>query len=150
MQPVKLRFTLDGSPLIVRGERSIGTGRPARSERARGVTDRPEMIFDCASSLKCSAVLLTRGAAGAVLLRPGLAPVPVAAPVVNVVDATGAGDAFVGLFLAFWLSKSDPEAALNQAVQGASLSLTALGAQGRLVSAHEVTAGLNTAETGSA
>ncbi len=119
-------------------------------ETAPELTHSPERIFAHATSLQCRAVLLTRGAEGAVLLRPGMEPVRVAAPEVDVVDATGAGDAFVGLFLACWLAQDDHEAALAYAVRGASLSLTALGAQGRLASAQDVTGVLQTAEAGCA
>ncbi|WP_177215260.1 PfkB family carbohydrate kinase [Tranquillimonas alkanivorans] len=107
----------------------------------RGMQDvagAPERIFDTVTGNRCRALLLTRGADGAVLLRPGEQPVQCEAPAVDVVDATGAGDAFTGIFLASWLAQGDAEAALAHAVQGASLSLTALGAQGRLPSAQEV------------
>ncbi len=117
---------------------------------APGLAEQPECVFDHAQDLQCRAVLLTRGAEGAVLLRPGRAPVRVAAPAVEVVDATGAGDAFAGLFLGSWLSQGDLDAALAHAVRGASLSLTALGAQGRLVRAEDVTGALQGAELGDA
>lgn len=56
------------------------------------------------------AVVITLGAAGALLmLKPGLAQAPtapmtitVAAPRVEVLDSTGAGDSFVGAFAATW------------------------------------------------
>ena len=119
-------------------------------ESAPELSHRPETIFGHAVNLQCRAVLLTRGAQGAVLLRPDKKPVHVAAPVVDVFDATGAGDAFAGLFLACWLSQSDLETALTHAVRGASLSLTALGAQGRLVSAQDLADVTQTAESGCA
>ena len=48
-----------------------------------------------------AAVLLTRGSEGAVVISPA-AETAVAAPVVDVVDTIGAGDAFGGGFLAWW------------------------------------------------
>ena len=117
-----------------------------RDTFARMTEDSPEIarapgrIFDRTLRNRCRALLLTRGSDGAVLLRPGEAPVHCPAPCVEVVDATGAGDAFTGIFLASWLAHGDPDTALGQAVRGASLSLTALGAQGRLPSATEVSA----------
>jgi fructokinase len=48
-----------------------------------------------------SAVLLTRGAAGATVMSPGR-ETAVEAPRVDVVDTIGAGDAFGGGFLAWW------------------------------------------------
>lgn len=100
--------------------------------------ERPEAIFEDAAEPRCQAILLTQGADGATLLRPGSEPVREAAPDVPVVDVTGAGDAFTGLFLASWLSHGSLETALPHAVSGASLSLTALGAQGRLPTAAEL------------
>lgn len=100
----------------------------------------PARIFDCCPENRCRAVLLTRGPDGATLLRPGAAPLHQPAPRVAVVDATGAGDAFTGVFLASWLAQDDMAAALAHAVHGASLSLTALGAQGRLARAGDIAA----------
>lgn len=102
----------------------------------------PERLFELAPDLCCKAIVLTRGADGAVLLRPGLAPVHQPAPVVSVVDATGAGDALTGVLLGSWLSRGDLAQALAHGVRGASLAVTALGAQGRLVRAGEVGADL--------
>jgi sugar/nucleoside kinase (ribokinase family) len=98
----------------------------------------PVRLFDAAASPRCKALLVTGGAEGATLFRPGEAAVHRPAPRVDVVDATGAGDAFTGAFLASWLADGDDEAALSLAVRAASLSLTALGAQGRLPSAREL------------
>jgi sugar/nucleoside kinase (ribokinase family) len=95
-------------------------------------------VLDLVSQHRCKALTVTRGAEGAVLFRPGKAPVSVSAPAVDIVDATGAGDAFTGIFLASWLAGCGEERALAYAVAGASLSLTALGAQGRLVSAKDL------------
>ncbi|TJZ90176.1 LacI family DNA-binding transcriptional regulator [Paracoccus gahaiensis] len=102
------------------------------------LSQQPEHIFNSASSPRCRAVIVTRGAKGAMLLRPGHAPLILHAQATKVIDATGAGDAFVGLFLGSWLAQDDLEAALGHAVRGASLSLMALGAQGRLAVAADV------------
>jgi fructokinase len=51
-----------------------------------------------------SAVLLTRGAAGATVISPGR-QTDVEGPTVDVVDTIGAGDAFGGGFLAWWLGR---------------------------------------------
>jgi len=87
--------------------------------------------------------VLTLASAGAVLLRPGCAPLQVEPPRVEaVVDTTGAGDAFAGIFLASWLTDEDPEAALRRATHGAALSITALGALGKVVRAADLPADL--------
>jgi fructokinase len=51
-----------------------------------------------------SAVLLTRGGAGATVVSPGR-ETDVEAPTVDVVDTIGAGDAFGGGFLAWWSAR---------------------------------------------
>ncbi|MEA2254657.1 MAG: fructokinase [Solirubrobacteraceae bacterium] len=56
-------------------------------------------------------VLLTRGAAGAVVVTAD-GDVPVPAPTIEVVDTIGAGDAFGGGFLAWWRAQGLGRAAL--------------------------------------
>lgn len=90
-------------------------------------------LIDRTPGAEDALLLLTFAVRGAALLRRGRPPVRVRALQVAVVDATGAGDAFAGIFLGSWLNDGDPELALKRAVQGASMSLTQLGAQGRLV-----------------
>ena len=62
------------------------------------------------------------------------------APATPIVDATGAGDAFAGVFLGYWLHGTTPIEAARRAVVAASLAVTAEGAQGRLVPAAEIEA----------
>ncbi|MGJ8530251.1 PfkB family carbohydrate kinase [Maritalea sp.] len=98
----------------------------------------PERLFSRDKRHLCRAIVLTKGIHGATLLRPDTAPLNQSCPATQAVDVTGAGDAFTGLFLAAWLSCGDMEAALRHAVNGASLSVTALGAQGRIVRAEDI------------
>jgi len=112
-----------------------------------GLSDDPQKLFDFTSRARSKAILLTRGADGATLLRPGLPAVDCPVPVVEIADATGAGDAFTGIFLASWLAHGSFDAALSHAVHGASLSMTSLGAQGRLATARELGA-IEVAEAG--
>ena len=71
-------------------------------------------------------VVLTRGAAGAVL-RSRDGEVRVTAPAVGVVDAAGAGDALAGAYLAARLAGHDAGDALRRGVAAASLSCRARG-----------------------
>lgn len=98
----------------------------------------PSRLFDITAHPRCKALLLTQGPEGASLFRRGEAAVHCSALDVKVIDATGAGDAFTGVFLASWLAQGAFDTALSHAVQAASLSLTTLGAQGRLLAAQEL------------
>jgi sugar/nucleoside kinase (ribokinase family) len=71
-------------------------------------------------------VVVKHGAAGAVAFAGGEV-VRVAAPVVDVVDATGAGDSFDAGFLAAWLEGASLERALALGCACGALSTRALG-----------------------
>jgi len=74
-------------------------------------------------------IVLTLGADGARLIhgKSGLS-LSVAAPVVDTVDTTGAGDTFVGYLLASLVDGHDNEIALRRACAAAALSVTVAGA----------------------
>lgn len=75
-------------------------------------------------------VVLTLGEFGAVVFRKGGgAQIEVPALPVHRVDATGAGDAFAGVFLSFWLHGASLDEAARHAAIAASLTTTSLGAQ---------------------
>ena len=79
------------------------------------------------------AVIVTRGAAGA-LLADGPRRQPFDGRVVDVVDATGAGDAFSGV-LAAWLAQGHPLWIATEAANAAAgLSVTHAGARGGMPS----------------
>jgi ribokinase len=80
-------------------------------------------------------VILTLGEDGALLIPPGGAPITVPAPQVDVVDTTGAGDAFAGAFLAVWLSTGDAVLAARYGTAAGSLIVSVEGAQGAIPSA---------------
>ncbi|HEX4522344.1 MAG TPA: ribokinase [Casimicrobiaceae bacterium] len=73
-------------------------------------------------------VIVTTGAAGAISVR-GPEPIRVAAPTVDVIDTTGAGDAFVGAFAAALDAGDDRSKALSVATAAGSLACTKHGAQ---------------------
>ena len=84
-------------------------------------------------------VVVTLGAAGALLMRDGesvaIPPVPV-----QVVDSTGAGDAFIGAFAARYAQSGDVEAALREAAAYAAHSVTRIGSQRAFATAAEFAA----------
>ena len=89
--------------------------------------DDPDAIVDAFLGYGCGLVALTLGRDGAIVATPGkrrrIATLPVEA-----IDATGAGDAFDGAFLAEYLRTDDPFAAGEYACAAAALSTTGYGA----------------------
>ncbi|MDX3926142.1 MAG: PfkB family carbohydrate kinase [Shinella sp.] len=84
-------------------------------------------------------VVLTLGEFGAVVFRKsGGSQIEVPALPVDRLDATGAGDAFAGVFLSLWLHGAPLEDAARHAAIGASLTTTAEGAQGHIATAAEL------------
>jgi ribokinase len=77
-------------------------------------------------------VCVTRGAAGAQLMENGREVAVSASPEVRVIDTVGAGDAFVGAFIAETLRTGDPAAALEPACRAGALATTQVGAQASL------------------
>lgn len=83
-------------------------------------------------------VVVTLGKDGALVVPRGGSPVVIAAPVMDVVDTTGAGDCFCGT-LAVSLASGMPLAeATRWSVAAAAMSTTARGARGRIPSRDEV------------
>ncbi len=88
---------------------------------------------------------LTLGREGAVLLEHGTEIARAAAPRVETVDGTAAGDAFCAAFLVYLLRGADQEEALRLACAAGALAASRFGAQPSLPTAAEVEA--LTAET---
>ena len=74
-------------------------------------------------------VIVTLGADGAAAVTRDGATIEARALPVNVVDTTGAGDSFVGSFLAAWLNDCPLPQALRLACAAGSLQVTRFGAQ---------------------
>jgi ribokinase len=83
---------------------------------------------------------LTLGAGGAVLLEDGNEVARAAAPRVNAVDGTAAGDAFTACLVVSLLEGRPREAALERACKAGALAATKPGAQPSLPTADEVDA----------
>lgn len=75
-----------------------------------------------------TAVVLTCGALGAILLRPGFDNFHVPSPATEVRDTTGAGDAFIGAFAYQLSSSGDLEAATRWGVAAGSFACRGHGA----------------------
>ncbi|MBB5747240.1 ribokinase [Brevundimonas variabilis] len=85
-------------------------------------------------------VAITRGARGAALYRRGGVIAVAEPPAVEAVDATGAGDAFVGAITVALLEGMSGEAALRFACAAGALAATRAGAQPSLPSRADVEA----------
>ena len=81
---------------------------------------------------------LTLGAEGAVLLEAGVEVARAAAPRVEAVDGTAAGDAFCAALLVYLLRGLDREQALRLACAAGAIAASRLGAQPSLPTAREV------------
>lgn len=114
------------------------------------VVNEGEAAFYGIERLKSAGGLLavTLGAAGAVLYRDGEEVARAAAPRVNVVDTTGAGDTFVAA-LTVALLEGQPDAdALTFACAASALSVTREGAQPSLPQRKDVDALIAAGNTG--
>lgn len=83
-------------------------------------------------------VAVTKGARGAVMYRRGVEMAWAVPPRVDAVDATGAGDAFVGAIVVALLDGMAPDAALHFACAAGALAATRPGAQPSLGTREEV------------
>lgn len=75
-------------------------------------------------------LVVTRASKGCTVYRKGSNPVDLPAPIENVVDATGAGDVFTGVFLVMLKRTGDVIRAAEIATQLASISVTRVGIDG--------------------
>lgn len=83
-------------------------------------------------------VVVTQGARGAVMFQRGVSVATATPPTVTAVDATGAGDAFVGAITVALVEGMDAHAALTFACAAGALAATRAGAQPSLPDRSEV------------
>ena len=97
------------------------------AEALTGATDPEQVCHIMRHRFPRASVVLTLGAHGAMYFdRDSL--LHEAAPVVDVVDTTAAGDTFIGYFLAEWIQSRDPARSLHQGCRAASICVTKAGA----------------------
>jgi ribokinase len=90
--------------------------------------DRAAAIGEVLLQRVARGVVVTLGARGAMMFEHRRPPNAIAPPSVDVVDTTGAGDAFTGAFAARWVATGEVAAALAWGVAAGALSCTAKGA----------------------
>ncbi len=113
----------------------LGRGGDGRGDIVRAAES---LMVANAEGDGAAAVLVSVGAAGAVLVRKGQPAIEIDAPSVTAVDTTGAGDALNGGLAAGLAEGLDLETAARRAVVAASLSTRLAGARSGLPSADEV------------
>jgi len=86
------------------------------------------------------AVIVTLGAAGAIVVRAGRPPLEVLGQPVEAIDTVGAGDTFVGVLAADLASGRTLDEAVRRAVVAAGLSTTRPGARGGMPTSAELDA----------
>jgi ribokinase len=118
-------------PLVVNESEASGLlGRQVR--RVAGARDAVSDLLR-----RCGSVVVTVGGEGAVVADADGVHV-VAAPQVDVVDSTGAGDAFTGAMAAALSAGHDLSSAVRIAVRAGAHAVTRPGAQGSFASAAEL------------
>ncbi len=75
-------------------------------------------------------LVVTRAAKGCTVYQKGTEPIHIPAPEVQVVDPTGAGDVFTGMFLVTYQRTRDVRRAAEVATRLASISVTRVGLDG--------------------
>ena len=121
---------LADADLVVLNEIELGVFSAAAAREAGADGIRFARPVDAAMVLlqgRCQAVIVTLGAEGAWLVT-GEDAVHFPAPVVTVVDTTGAGDCFCGVLAAALAQGLDLEVAIARAVAAASRAVTRPGA----------------------
>ncbi|GAA4431365.1 ribokinase [Georgenia halophila] len=89
---------------------------------------------------KVATVVVTLGAAGALIAERDAEPVHVPAPTVTAVDTTGAGDAFCGVFAAALANGTSTHDAARVACVAGALAATRPGAQAAMPAVEDVSA----------
>lgn len=103
------------------------------ADEARVLTGQTDMTKAAHTLLDLAEnVVITLGAAGAMQVSRDLPELKVSAPKVKAVDATGAGDAFAGGYLAAWLKTKDALTALSAGVAAGSECVQHIGARPKL------------------
>lgn len=90
-------------------------------------SDLDAIVSNLIAMLPDTRIVLTLGSKGALMVSNG-AVIEVAATPVDVVDTTGAGDTFVGYFLAGLVETLEDQQALRRACRAAALTVTKAGA----------------------
>jgi 2-dehydro-3-deoxygluconokinase len=122
-------WPLDRARAVIQAAAALADIARPSIDDARQLTglDEPDAIADLYLGFGCGIVALTLGADGTLVATPERREI-VPGRRVEAVDATGAGDAFTGAFLAEWLVHGDPFRAAAYANAAAALKTLGRGA----------------------
>jgi ribokinase len=123
--------------LLVDGRPAADPEHAARHYLASGGGTRPRPTRGGRADRE-PAVVVTLGAAGALIVRNGAATVSIPSPAVDPLDTTGAGDAFNGALAAGLADRLDLAEAVGRAVAAAAVSTTRRGARGGMPTSAEL------------
>lgn len=111
-----------------------------------GLSDQISIIEELVKQFPHAAFIFTRGAKGALFIK-GDTRFTISARKVIPVDSTGAGDTFIGFFLASYMRSAPLSEALSTAAAAAALSVTRHGAADSIPTLDEVETFINTFNT---
>jgi len=123
----------EGEILLV-APRTSGPDGPVGPDDAAGEAAAVAYLLSCGAR----AVIITRGSRGATIFRDGRDPLEVPAPVVEVVDTVGAGDAFNGALATALAARLPLDTAVVAAVQAGAAACTGAGARQALPRASDI------------
>ena len=98
------------------------------AEQLSGTTGTAEMIRVLSKRLPETKLVITLGRAGSIYHFKGETLQQAAIEVARIIDTTGAGDAFVGTFLAYFLQSERPQEALMEATKASAKCISRKGA----------------------
>jgi len=136
LTPKGIRHLVHSFDTVIMSRRAAAAALNVAAPRTVTLLDAVETL---AREVPGCELVMTLDAEGAVACAPGL-PTPVSAPAlpVEIVDGTGAGDCFAGVYLAQRLHDVPVAETLRRACIAGSLAMTAEGAQGRTAAAVEI------------
>ena len=107
------------------------------AQEARSWTGEAEPL-QAIAKIDTPLVIVTLGGNGCVVKRSGASPQHYKIPPADVVDTTGAGDTFVGVFASEWLKTQNHHQAVQLALATASVSVARQGAVASIPARHEI------------
>jgi len=130
-------YPLDDVDILILNERE-GTSLISALTPAASPSTPVKLIQNLQEQLNIGQIVLTLGALGALYTADGAILQIDAVSTPDVVDTTGAGDTFIGYFVAGLAADRSPQQALNLAANAAAICVTRAGAMNSIPHADEL------------